>query len=142
MIQELTPYQTGKTSVLDQIQAGIDKLTRDFLVNQFNQNYSIKLTKEELEWVSPTLKRYLENMYGKDAEEYTLNGDKNILQFLLHSPKEEIRKKYFIALSEANQENIPIMLQLLYYRLQKAKLLGFENSYELLKGEKVRFIFQ
>lgn len=140
MIKELTPYQSGHTDRLNQTQAAIESRTRIFLENQYHQNYSLTLTKKEMEWVSPTLKRYLEGEQGTDAKEYILNGDKNVIQFLLYSPKEEIRKKYFIALSEGNQENIPLMLQILYYRLQKAKLLGFKNSYELLKEEKVSFI--
>ncbi|CAI2386433.1 unnamed protein product [Moneuplotes crassus] len=136
MIKELTPYQTGHTGHLDQIQRVIDDLTRKFIMNQYNQSYTIKLTKKELKSVSPTLRRYLESLQGKDAAEYELTGDKSILQFILHSPSEEIRKKYFIAQAEANKENIPLMLQILYSRLKKAKILGYKNSYELMKEDK------
>jgi Zn-dependent oligopeptidase len=136
MIKELTPYQSGQTQLLDQIQATIDKVMRTFMVKQYQQSYSIKLTKEELEQVSPVLKRYMESSQGKDQKVYELNGDKNILNFLMHSPSADIRKKYFVAIAEANKDNIPLLLQILYHRLQKAKVLGYKNSIELLEGER------
>lgn len=136
MIRELTPYQSGQTLLLDQIQATIDKTMRTFMINQYQQDYNIKLTREELDHVSPKLKRFLESSQGNDKETYELNGDKTILNFLLHSPSADIRKKYFIAIAEANKQNIPLLLQILYHRLQKAKVLGYKNSIDLLKGER------
>jgi Zn-dependent oligopeptidase len=136
MINELSAYQKGNILALTQIQSTIDQGTQKFMTNLYHQDYEISLKKEELNWVSPALKRYLESLQGRDKEEYTLRGDKSILNFLLSSPKPEIRQKYFTAVSKASQENMPILMKILYLRLQKANLLGFENSIEMMKNER------
>jgi len=136
MINELSSYQQGNMGLLNQVQASIDHNTRKFMVDLFQQDYQIKLTKEDLNWVSPSLRRYLVSQQGNDQQEYTLRGDKSILSFLLQSPKPDIRQKYFTAVAESSKENMPTLLKILQGRLHKANLLGYENSIQMLEGEK------
>lgn len=136
MINELKVYQQGNTSALDQIQGTIESLMRKFTMNIYHQEFDITLSKDELPYVSHSFRRYLENVHGKDQETYTIKGDKSILNILKFSTSPKIRQKYFSALSESSKQNIPILLQILYYRLQKAKMLGYENSIDLIKGER------
>lgn len=75
-------------------------------------------------------------MQGADKEEYTIKGDKSILNFLKFSPSIDLRMKYYQAIANSGKDNVPVLLQLLYHRLNKAKVLGFQNIIDLNKNER------
>ena len=122
--------------MLDQVAATISRLMNKFMINMQNQEFDITLTKDELKLVSSSLRKYFEELQGKDKDVYSLKGDRSILNILKFSSSPQIREKFFTSVSESTKQNIPILLQILYSRQQKAQMLGYDNSIELLRSER------
>ena len=136
MKTELKVYQESNQLQIDRIQASIDKATRDFTINLYQQDFIITLKKDELKYVSRGLKNYLEEQQGIGKDEYTVRGDRSILNILKFSNSPLIREKYYEAIASSSKENIPSLLQILYHRLKKAQHLGHDNYVPLYKDEK------
>lgn len=136
MITELQSYQKGNKLMLDQVSGTISKMMNRFIINMQNQEFDITLTKDELKLVSNSLRKYFEQLQGKDKEVYSLKGDRSILNILKFSPSTKIRQKYFTSLTEATMGNLETLVKILYARQQKAQMLGFDNSIELLRAER------
>lgn len=120
-----------------EVQAQIKKLKDEIneLKAQFNKNLdeankndSVVLTEEEVEGIPADELKALS--YNKDDKTYTvLVGP--FFQFRVpseFSPKEEVRKKVFVARQNRGKEkNVAVTTQIVKKRAQIAKLLGFDS---------------
>ncbi|KAL4213935.1 hypothetical protein AB4K20DRAFT_1889169 [Rhizopus microsporus] len=113
---------------LKKLRKNLSELCIEFNKNYARENSTITFTKEELEGLDDDFLGGLKTTEENGVTKYVLTMKyPDYLPVMKLCKNEETRKRYNIAYTCRNKENVPLMEQAVKIRRQAAKLLGFKN---------------